>query len=82
MNDTTANFAAASSETFEYFFAFSFDLGSPLLLAKGPQTFYRDTYDATFICSFAVTREFPWFNFSLMIYHCNSSFLRQTNLLF
>ena len=69
MNDTKANFAAASSETFEYFFTFSFDLGWPLLLAKGPQTFYRDTYDAIFICSFAVTRDFPWVNFRLMICH-------------
>ena len=69
MNDTTANFAAASSETFEYFFAVNFDLGSPLLLGKGRQTFYRDTYDAIFICSFAVTRDFPWVNFRLMICH-------------
>ena len=56
------------------FFAFSFDrsLPAPCSWQKVPKPFFN-TSDASFICSCAVTRDFPLNNFTLMIRHCNSS---------
>ena len=56
------------------FFAFSFDqsLSAPCSWQKVPKPFFN-TSDASFICSCAVTRDFPLNNFTLMIRHCNSS---------
>ena len=56
------------------FFAFSFDQSLSALCSwqKVPKPFFN-TSDASFICSCAVTRDFPLNNFTLMIRHCNSS---------